>query len=185
MLLLLFAIIFHIFVTYTTINRISLNETCNVQPLYDIIHYNTSNLSDYKYLVDLLAFVFILPLIYCNGKCKSEFIYISTIVIILRSFTILVNDLPKSDINCKQTSTIYSYIFGHCHDKIFSGHVALTLIALLLIKKYDIFNKKITSIISILHLFYSFLIILTRGHYTMDVLLSYYIVIPLFYYLKG
>jgi hypothetical protein len=183
--LVLFAFVFHIFVTNITAHRILSNKTCHTQPLYDIIHHHTDNLSEYKHIIDILAFIFLLPLMLCDGNCKSDFIYVSAIVVILRSITILVNDLPKSDNNCYQNMTIYNYVFGHCYDKVFSGHVALTLIGLLLIHKYNIFNEYVILLLCVLHLFYSFLIILTRGHYTMDVLLSYYIVIPMFYYLKS
>ena len=185
MLLILLAIIIHIYVNYVTHNRIINTITDHKQkPLFDIIHANTQNLTKYKYIPDYLAFVFLFPLIYTRDyDCINMFLKIGAIIVILRSLSILVTDLPKSDENCKQNKLKnYNLFFGHCYDKMFSGHAALTLLALLTLYYHNKINHNQMTVLIFFHILYSFLIIITRSHYTVDVLISYFITIPLFYY---
>jgi len=187
MILILLAIIFHIYANYVTHHRIIKNDDkykYKHKPLFDIIHSNTLNMNKYKYIPDYLAFVFLLPLLYTqDNKCISMFFKIGAIIVILRSISILATDMPRSDIECNQSELKnYNLFFGHCYDKMFSGHVALTLLSLLILYHFNKINDGQMLFSILFHIVYSCFIIITRSHYTVDVLISYFITIPLFYY---
>jgi hypothetical protein len=185
MLVIIFAIIFHMYANFITHDRI-LNNNISQLPLYDIIHNHTYDLGKYKYIPDYIAIIFFLPLLMSdNYNTIKYFLNIAAVISILRSCTILVTDLPKSDINCNNDKlSSYNMVFGHCYDKIFSGHVAYTLLALLVARSYNILDNDQTIIFMLLHIIYSLFIIISRCHYTVDVLLSYFITIPLFFAIK-
>ena len=78
-------------------------------------------------------------------------------------------------------SNLLNYLIGHNYDKIFSGHTGVMLICVLITITNNLVNKTNQIIVSILGVIYSILILLTRQHYTVDVLLSYMIVVPIYY----
>jgi len=96
-----------------------------------------------------------------------------------------MTDIPSSDKECDPNNiSIYNIIFGHCSDKIFSNHTAFTLLALLVIYEFNLLNMGQLLILGLFQILYALLIIITRAHYSVDVLLSYYIVVPLYYLIK-
>ena len=96
-----------------------------------------------------------------------------------------MTDMPSSDKECDPHNiSIYNVIFGHCSDKIFSGHTAFTLLIVLVAYNFNLLDNNKLLILGIFQLIYAFLIIITRAHYSVDVLLSYYIVIPLYLCIK-
>ena len=186
MIILIIAILIHIYTTFLTHKRVKHNGTIHRRPLYDIIHTHTPNLNKYSIYLDLLIFIFVVPFITnYNSKAIINFINIFSIIIILRSFAILMTDIPSSDKECDPNNiSIYNIIFGHCSDKIFSNHTAFTLLALLVIYEFNLLNMGQLLMLGLFQILYALLIIITRAHYSVDVLLSYYIVVPLYYLIK-
>lgn len=183
MFLIIIAFILHIYATYTVHARIKHNGGRFRKPLNDVIHNNTPNFSSHAYVIDPITLIFIIPLITkCNINIIKHFLNILAIIIILRSIALLTTDIPRSDITCNPYSIgIYNIFFGHCYDKIFSGHTAFTLLCVLVSYKYKLTNTSILILLSFLQIIHALSLIVTRGHYTIDVLLSYYIVIPLYF----
>ena len=107
--------------------------------------------------------------------------YLLDIGIILSSLRIITKTatiLPQSNKKCKppiQRNSIHRFLTG-CNDTIFSGHVSQMIIMLLFINK----GIKHLYIKIILLIFYSFLIIMLQNHYTVDVVLAWYIAITAF-----
>lgn len=192
MLIIFIAILIHIYATYITHSRIKNNNNFFRKPLYDIVHSNTESLNKYSQYIDLLLLPFILIIFkkYSDGSNKINilyhFVYCFSFIIILRSLALLVTDMPRSDITCNPHNiTWYNLLFGHCYDKIFSGHTSFTLLLLLVSYNYKIFDNYEMVFLSIAQMIYAFGIIITRNHYTIDVLLSYYIVIPLYFLINN
>lgn len=183
MLLIIFALIIHIYVNYVTNKRIIHNKNLYRKPLYDIIHNNLSDISHFKYYTDVLAFVFFVPLIMSkNMDALKCFCKIAAIIIIIRSFALISTDIPRSDIKCNQYElNSYNLLFGHCYDKMFSGHVSLTLLAIFVANSHNIINYKQTIVYIFAQILYGLFIIMTKNHYTVDVIISYFITMPLFY----
>tara|TARA_B100000424_G_C22923106_1_gene491132 strand:- start:25 stop:645 length:621 start_codon:yes stop_codon:yes gene_type:complete len=153
------------------------HEYAHKEPLYDIIINNIPDYSKYHYLVNLIMLILIIPFI-IDPKLKyfiSIFKYFS-IIIFLRVITTSVTILPACELNCcKMRNDLMHYIFGHCNDKIFSGHTSLSLILVYLIYKYKLVSNNLLYLFIGIQIFIALLLIITKGHYTIDVLLAYFI----------
>jgi len=176
------AIIINIFVLQITMNRVKHNGTCDKDPLFDLIHHYVPNLNNYNNYLNIVLLVFIVPFMFQKNRHNLYcFINLFSFVVILRSVAVLLTDLPSSDNDCDiSDQSLSSYVFGHCHDKIFSGHIAFTLLATLIIIDNNMVGKY-RNLYIILQILYSLFIVISRNHYSIDVLLSYYIVMPLYY----
>ena len=179
--------ILHIFCTKYLINK-ELNNS-NSENLNDILFDFTPDLHNYYYIVNLIIFILLIPL-FINPKKKyfiSIFKYFS-IIIFIRCITTCVTIMPPikdCKIKLENKNNIYNYIIGHCNDKIFSGHTSFMLILFFVIYKYKILKSNYLIIYGLLILLNSFLIILTRSHYTVDVILAYIIVISILLILQN
>jgi hypothetical protein len=155
--------------------------------VWDILHANFKNYSEYNYTKNWYMIVFFIPLIYnifkiTNGFIK-EFIFKFLIIIFLRSITITATILPKNTtVEVKpdkygNLSLFDKTIGGGCYDKMFSGHFAFGLLLTLLMFKYNILkmntlNLMLFVVLNALHLF---ILGVTRSHYTMDMIVALYV----------
>ncbi len=137
--------------------------------VYDIGVKYTPNLSNYKSLEYLSHFfAYILPLLFGIDVFR-EYLQYYIVITLLRYLLNILTILPKEK-HCDDKISIFNYIFGHCYDKIFSGHFAsLFLLSLIL---FD--NKIITSIplLTIFNVFNALLILSLRFHYTIDIIVA-------------
>lgn len=159
--------------------NLSLNKKYNNQNLYDIIASNTPNLNKYSYIINYLCMLFIIPFIFQFKLIYfiSFFKYYSLLLFtraILTNVTVLPSCLSE---NCQDYKNHgwYRYINGHCNDKIFSGHVAKSIMALYLIYKNKLLSQPLMYCAFLLLFIISILIIMVRWHYTIDVLIAYII----------
>jgi len=143
----------------------------NKEPLNDILIELFPNLDDYDYLCDYLAALPVLILLYVSWKNKkftimNDFIMYMAIIYILRSITMYFTILPS--INCYHHKKIN--LMGGCCDSIFSGHTSVTLMSILFL-----IGLGFPTYIIIYPILLSFLIISSKSHYTVDVIISWYI----------
>jgi len=189
MILPIIAFSIHCYITYLTYKRINSNGTSFKEPLYDIIHNLKYDLKDYKNIIDFIGLLFVMPLFIDNTSTKKALIYflnVFSIISILRSFALLMTDIPKSDVTCDiKNFQLHHLLNGHCNDKIFSNHTSFTLLAVLVAYKFNILNSSSFVILLLLQIIYAVCIVLAKNHYTVDVLLSYYIILPLYYCIKN
>lgn len=135
----------------------------------------------YKYLpdysqiknIDIIILVFIFfPLIFHTSSIE-EFLTYTSLSNMFRYITINTTILPK-DKNCDDTNfNIVNLINGHCYDKIYSGHYAsATTISMIL------YNNNV-SLYYILpyNLISALLLISSRSHYTIDIIIGGYVAI--------
>jgi hypothetical protein len=120
----------------------------------------------------------------------------------LRTIMYLATTLPAPATHCQPNSTSYDppstvgeifYKFpagvnSNCGDQIFSGHIFHDIIFSMFVLKYSaqIFGNKILSIFLTLFMFsltfvQMFLIIASRNHYTIDVVVGIYVSFTLWY----
>ena len=128
-------------------------EQYNHQMIYDLGHEIFPDLSMYANVDDLILVVSFLFV------CRNRLFWIRFLTVYcLRAICIIMTILPK-------TSHQGYQIFGGNYDKIFSGHVSFTYIA-----------TKTYQLPFIFHLLFNgincCLIISTRAHYTIDVLMA-------------
>lgn len=136
-----------------------------------LAHYNEY----FTMLFGLFPFLFVLqPNAY---SYFNNLFYYGAWIHSLRAITKIVTFIPNSDEKCKNENIdpFEKYIIGYCNDKIFSGHVSLTLLVLLLTYFYGFINNTQFGIFYVGHILYSLWIIMTRYHYTVDVILGYII----------
>jgi hypothetical protein len=129
-----------------------------------------------RFLVDFILILLAVLLVQSNGFI--EFLQYLPIIFLIRGITTYVTILPK-DSKCDDSSySIVEMIKGHCYDKIFSGHLAFTFLALLILyNKGFITNQLIFLSILLLH---SFLILAIRSHYTIDLIVTLFVVITVY-----
>lgn len=150
------------------------------KPLHDVFHDMLPNLSEWVTLRDYILPIFFIPLLllsygdvcellllFCEG-----FMYIVT----LKAITIFFTFLPPSNTKCAEKKQI-----NHCFHQIFSGHNSFVLLLCILYLQFLPWNKyKLHVILICISTFlYSMFILMTRAHYSVDVILSYIIVILL------
>ncbi len=177
--------LFHIIYIYYFIKTIKL-DLINRKPLKDIIMDNCPDLRKFKFIKEPLILIFLIP--YLVNK-KYIYLYnvikIFSLIFSLRTITSTITQIPSSDPDCNfKELGIFKYITGHCYDKIFSGHTSLTLILVLVAFDKNLINYRQYLIYQTMQVFYGLLLIFTKSHYSVDVLLSYIIVIPIFLLIK-
>ena len=140
-------------------------------PLTDIIHDTFPSGAKYEKCIDILVLLLgliVLLLVVLQKLDYMKVLKIVSICLILRSIMINVTVLP-SPICDSQNRTKVNAI-GGCHGCIFSGHTSLIILFSYLIYKCYPKMKIFLLIYSILS---SFLITITRSHYTIDVLVAW------------
>ena len=178
--------ILHVITTYYQINRAQDNKLIDINPLRDIIHDHSINLSDLKYKnLDSLFVIFLLPFLQKGSfDALIYFFKILSIIVLIRTISSSITDMPSSNPNCKyhtDFNSIYSYTLGHCFDKIFSGHTATTLLLILCANQFNLISDSNFIYWIFIHIIYVYIgLICTRHHYSVDVFISY-IITPLIY----
>lgn len=167
-------------------SRIKRGKT--TQKVFDIGMKYIPDMSDNKILIKMCDIVSAaIPLLFFwksnwNSKYILDYYIILICIFIIRLIFIHITILPKSK-NCDDSKyTIDNAMTGHCYDKIFSGHFAVLFLAVLFAYEYKIFTNMF--LISMLLLIYSIMIISTRSHYSIDIIVSVIVTKVVFDYLK-
>lgn len=141
------------------------NAHRTIPKVYDVGHKYLPNIEKYQYLINIVIGIAILKLIFT--PFIFDFLLLLLFLHIIRLITIQLTVLPKMR-NCVVKNNIT--LDGYCYDKIFSGHITLIFLFTLFLYKYKQISLILLFIINIL---YSILIIATRAHYTIDVIVSF------------
>uniref|UniRef100_A0A6C0LY91 Sphingomyelin synthase-like domain-containing protein n=1 Tax=viral metagenome TaxID=1070528 RepID=A0A6C0LY91_9ZZZZ len=174
------AIIFHIFSTYcvhhigNTHYHPSKSIKRNLDKVWDICHKMLPNYHYLEYIVNFFV-LSIISYILCSKsfmKIFQDYLIYFPIIIIIRSIMILATILPKHKKCDSENLHWYSFVFGHCYDKIFSGHFSFVLLLTLSMLRYNIINLISAIIITFLN---AFLLLSTRSHYTNDIIIAFFI----------
>jgi hypothetical protein len=143
------------------------------RPLEDILFQTLPDLRKHERLIDLvpIPLTALLVFICIKEPNKLDFkLLIRSIWIICFSKMIMARStiLPSSICDGKRKV----FALGGCHDCIFSGHVATTLVYLYSL--YKIFpNEHLKYIFLLFAILYSLFVISTRSHYTIDVIVAW------------
>jgi hypothetical protein len=143
----------------------------NYKKVQDIIHDLLPHYVNLDYVPDILLSLIFAYLLLINYTLIYQLFGLGISLMIVREFIIQTTVLPKNNAcDIKKHSSIYR---GGCYDKIFSGHFGIGLIITLLL--YD--NGNINKLVAILINFFNALfILLTRSHYTIDIIVSIFVV---------
>jgi hypothetical protein len=150
--------------------------------VFDLFYYLMPKINFSQNILNILntisIFILILPL-FINKTSTSNWTLIKTIISIyipvalIRVITTNLTILP-SDIKCNINEfNINELIVGYCYDKLFSGHLAITLVAMYVYYTNNIINKYYAYGNILFIIIY---MLLTKGHYTNDLLFSFFVV---------
>jgi hypothetical protein len=143
----------------------------NNNKIYDIAFKNLPNLEKYEHYSDYFTILFntvFIPILISKQKyIITEYLGFLITILLIRSITISLTVLPKSN-SCKEKGGFK----GGCYDKIFSGHFASVMIATLLLYEYKYINLSVLMLINLIN---GSLILLTRHHYTIDIVVAFFV----------
>jgi len=145
-------------------------------PLPDIIHNNIPKINIGKigdiYAVSYISF-YSLYIIY-NGYSNMiyEYVRIITCIIILKTISFSITILPDPSQVGHLKKGFNKVFLGGCSDLIFSSHVSLTFITLLLVRKYELLNNYLL-LLYFIQAIMTFLTIASHNHYSVDVYYAY------------
>lgn len=134
-------------------------------PLYDVMHNILPNWSKNVHIRDWVLILMICPIIFL----KNLWVYIPElwnnfmIVVLIKAVSIFFTYLPSSHPSCQSPNYLD---LNHCHHQSVSGHAAFCAILGLLYIRGG-FNIYIIEIIVFL---YCMLILVSRAHYSLDVI---------------
>ena len=137
--------------------------------------------------VNVLVLVLCLPMLWMlvthwpHGFFTSLFKYASLLTFI-RCLTTTATVLPPN-YQCADPdlTAVSPYLVGHCVDKMFSNHTALSLTVVLLYWRYGVLKGAWLCAAFALQVLSSFTHIPTRSHYTIDVLVAYLVALAIFF----
>jgi len=150
-----------------TIGKDNYNDEIRI---YDLCHRYLPNYEKYEFIGNIYIIIVFFFIFKSSKYISIIFDFIAFIIPIyfIRSILTLINILPKSS-ECNYNPSL-AFINGGCYDKIFSGHTAFVYILTLLLNKYKIINFATLIILNIVNIS---IILLTRTHYTIDIIVSF------------
>jgi hypothetical protein len=138
--------------------------------IYDLMHENIPDLSAYSELNDLLVAGLAASVIFVPQPLRilTEFADSFLLILIIRCFTIVSTILPKES-GCQPQNSWIQLLKGQCYDKIFSGHISFVFLATLIYLRENLISFPVFILLNVVQ---ASSILLTRSHYTVDVILG-------------
>lgn len=115
-------------------------------------------------------------------RALPDFMLVYGWVLALRVLTTVATILPKDDECDADKFGLQQVLTGYCFDKLFSGHTAFAVVVALVMVKHGIWNAGVAWIYPAWMGVY---LLLTRGHYTSDIILGAVIAYLAFHVLVG
>ena len=145
------------------------------KPLYDLGHYYLPDLDNYHIIPDIILGLYIIAFFYFgNIELLKEISLLMCIMFTFRSILVISTSIPDASGKCEQKK----FQIGYCNDLMFSGHTAtITLISLYLMSIFP--NKRNMLILG--NIITYILIIASKNHYTIDVLIGSYVSTTLYF----
>ena len=136
--------------------------------IFDILHEITPDLHDYRAYNDIILGLTIVSFFFVPFTLIQEFLGKFILIMFVRALTIVSTILPKHE-KCEPKLDWIQMVKGQCYDKVFSGHTAFVLLATLIFLREGIIGLPMFFLVNLLNMTS---IILTRSHYTIDIILA-------------
>lgn len=150
-------------------------EIDGLEHIYDIAHKYLPDLHEHEYIMNIIPLVLIIYTITLPtgwSILKTTFVMLLG-VLAIRALTIIATILPKHEKCEVKGNSFFNFLSGGgCYDKIFSGHTAVVTLLGLNLLAAGALNTPMFWGISAVN---AFVILLTRAHYTVDVVLGFVI----------
>lgn len=151
-------------------------------PLFDHLHKNMDYIKFYN-VSDYFIYFYILSLFYFNSNI-SKFLNLLSIIYLIRTFSFTITILPKCGKIKDKTETnsikmLYNYLTlkdrhsGYNNDLLFSGHTSFMHLYYLYLRHFNYISNGTSMILFSINLLLSLLNILSRCHYSIDILYAY------------
>ena len=142
---------------------------------HDLGHYYLPDLDDYHIIPDIIVGLYIIAFLYFgNIESIKEMALLMCIIFVFRSILVISTSIPDASGICEKKK----FQIGYCNDLMFSGHTAtVTLISLYLMSIFP--NKRNMLILG--NIITYILIIASKNHYTIDVLVGSYVSTTLYF----
>lgn len=146
------------------------DKTENNGKVFDLLHSITPDMSDLKQYNDIVVSAVALSFLFVSNGVElfKEFAAKFILIMVIRALTTISTILPKHE-KCDATPRWSRYIRGQCYDKVFSGHTSFVLLATLIYLREGILGWPGFIGINLANITG---IILTRSHYTVDIVLA-------------
>lgn len=141
--------------------------------VWDIVWEHTPNFHEYEYLTNTIPTLLLASLFFIGKRDSILFEFFTKFIIILlvRALTTVSTIFPKHDM-CDSSSLTWWNVLGGCYDKVFSGHTAFVTLFTLIFLREKILDTASFWFINITQMA---IIVLTRAHFTVDVILGFVI----------
>ena len=166
----------HTYASKVTLHRgTAVHDLRHSPPLFDIIHDHTPSLQHYRIVPELcylapVLFTSALMLYHFDQRsldCIRTFLWTHAFLLCFRALSFSSTLLPDSSQTCHT-----SIFTGSCYDLIYSGHVMIMLLSILLGQHFFVLHPIINAIFLVDLAVTSILVIVTRNHYTVDVVIA-------------
>lgn len=154
-------------------------ENINDKPLFDLIHKIFGDLKQYYMLGDVLVSLLIAFTVFVFYKKRLdvlEFIIMLLMLTLLKCITSMVTILPDPSGMCESKhggKKTLKAIYGTCNDLMFSGHTGTAFLILLYLK--DHVGNFAFGALTLYVLILCFITVVTHNHYTIDVIMSFFV----------
>jgi hypothetical protein len=146
----------------------------NYKKVQDIFHSILPHFHNFEYASDVLTLLVIGYLAIMNFELIYHLGGLIFTLVLLRQFIIPITILPKNTI-CDISDT--SMFRGGCYDKIFSAHFGITFLTTLILFDNGLINNLVAILINLVN---GMFILLSRNHYTIDIVVSIFVVIIIY-----
>jgi hypothetical protein len=146
------------------------DKTENNGKVFDLLHAVTPDFSNFKPYNDIIVSVVAFSFLFVPKGVTlfKEFATKFILIMVIRALTTISTILPKHE-KCDSTPQWSRYIRGQCYDKVFSGHTSFVLLATLIYLREGVLGFPAFLGINLANITS---IILTRSHYTVDIVLA-------------
>lgn len=146
----------------------------NHTKVQDIFHNIFPHFQHFEYASDILIILVFSYLAIMNFGLVYQLGGFVFTLLLLRQFIIQITVLPKNE-TCDVKDT--SMFRGGCYDKIFSAHFGIAMLTSLILFDNGLINKFVAIFINLLNALF---ILLSRNHYTIDIIVSIFVVIIIY-----
>lgn len=145
-------------------------------PLHDFFHDILPDLSASVKVRDYILPIFFIPLFFLNCPWEIVMYFVEGFMylVTLKAITIFFTFIPPSNRRSAEKKEL-----NHCYHQMFSGHNSLIALLCCLYLMYSSSNT-LNIVFVVCTILYSLFILMTRAHYTVDIIVSYIVVLFLF-----
>jgi len=175
---LLVLIIVVVLIKYYSIQNIS-KCSCNEKPLFDVVHNNIPDLREHYWVGDLLITLLLLFSLYVfvvHGADLTNIAVMFLVLILLKAITSMVTILPDPSEMCAEKHggrKSVKAVYGTCNDLMFSVHTGTAFLLLFLL--YDYISPTAFGLLCLYVGMLCIVTIVTKNHYTIDVIMSFFV----------